>query len=390
VEYWKQLGKKFVESHPGTEFVVEASGVDNAYNEKLLTQISSGTVGDLIWLVNVENYQTFAGRNVLQPLNEYIERDGYETEVYLPGVLEAHRDAEGNQYIIPTGVHGGPWNLFYNKDLFDKAGVPYPSSDWTYDDLRDAAEELTRPDEGVFGYTFPTDFGESLIVLARSFGGDFLSEDGTQSLLLSDGTREAFDWLNRLVNNSKAMPRPTDIPGDGGPDYARFFSNGKLAMYSFGPWEVYVLRELIEEGRINWDMSLVPIGPAGRAGQIVTEGYAIPTRADDQDLAWEFIKLMCSREEGVARTSQGFIAPPREDALLAPEPMEDPMYATYHRELVDNPPAQAHLPRNNRVSEWFEILGTGFDRLWLGRSSVDETLENVHGQVEQLLARSPV
>jgi multiple sugar transport system substrate-binding protein len=385
VAYWEQLGAKFTETHPNVEFQVQADGVGNEYNEKILAQLSGGTIGDLFWLVNVENYSAFQARGVLHPLNEFIEADGYDLSVYLQNALDIHTQND-QLYILPTGVHGGPWLQFYNVDMFEAAGVEVPPLEWTWDNFRDMSVQLADA-TGVFGCAMPVRWGEFLDGISRSFGGEILNEDGTESLILEENTHEAFRYLDSLINELGVHPRPTDIPEG---DISRLFQAEQVAMFNSGPWEVYELRESIEEGALNWDTTLIPNGPAGRGGELVTEGYAIPTQSENKEMAWEFIKLMCSREEGIARIAEGFIAPPREDALLAPELMADPVYALYQEELVANTPTGPHLPHNNRVSEYYQLMQTGFDPLWLGDVGVDEMLESIHQELEALLSRPSV
>jgi multiple sugar transport system substrate-binding protein len=246
-------------------------------------------------------------------------------------------------------------------------------------------EELTALSPDVFGMWVPVTWGEAQITMVRGFGGDVLNDEGTQSTILEPEAKQAYSFMSSLINDLHVHPRPADLI-EGGAN--QMFVAERIAMFSTGPWGVYTLREMIEEGTINWDMFLIPKGPAGRAGQLVTEGYPIPTNANNKDLAWQFIKLMCSAEEGLARIPYGFIAPPRTDAMLDPSLMEDSMYALYHQEMVDNTPEGAALPHNARVPEFFQLLNQGFDALWLGRAGVDETLEEVHRQIEGILARS--
>lgn len=384
VEYWKELGAKFAETHPNVELKVEADGVGNPYNEKMLTSLAGGTIGDMFWLVDVENYDTFRAKGVLAPLDPFIEADGYDLSQYLPNVIDFYK-RDGKQYILPTGVHNGPENLFYNRDMFEAAGLPTPQSpDWTWDEFAETATRLTNADEKVFGANIPVGWSEAQIVVARSYGGDILDKEGKTSTLLTEPTVAAFNLMSDLINERKANPRPAEIM-EGGAN--KMFAAGKLGMYMSGPWDVYVLRELIAENSLNWDMTLVPKGPAGRKGQLVSEGYAVPTTSKNQQLAWEFIKLMCSPEEGVARIAKGFISPPRKDAILDPKLMEDPMYAMYADELVNNTAASPTLPHNARTSEFFQLLITGFDSIWLGKGSVQDTLTEVDRQLTALLAK---
>ena len=383
ISYWKALGDRFKQQNPGVEFEVRASGLGSAYNEALLTEIAAGTVGELFWVVDVENYLTFASKGVLEPLDDLIAQDGYDTSAYLPNVLDIYRQ-DGKILALPMGFHGGPIALFYNKDLFDSAKVDYPSLDWSYDDLAAAARKLARPDDGVFGYAMVPKWGEALAVLARNFGGDLLSEDGTKSRLTDPATKAAISWLSGLIED-RTHPRPTDLGPDG--DLVPLFEAGKLAMFSQGPWNIQTLRQGIPAGGMNWDMSLLPKGSAGRQGQLASEAYPISI-SGNKPAAWEFLKLMNTLEEGLNRQAIGpFLPPPLVDAMTSTVLLGDPMRATYWSEVANNTPKKAFLPANRRVTEYFDLTSTAFDPLWLGEASVDETLASADKTLTDLLAK---
>ena len=390
IAYWEQLGARFVEKSPNLKFVVEPSDTGANYDTKLLTASISRTIGDLGWLVTTQNFNLFQSKGLIQPVDDLIKADNHDMSPYIQRALEAV-PVDGKLYMIPTGFHGGPISLFYNKQLFDEAGVSYPTADWTLDDFVKAGEALTKPEKGQFGIMLPLDNPEAIVVLARSWGGDVLKDNGTKSALTSDGTRAMFNWVSSLINEKKISERPANLPrrSNGGIDYNGFFGSGKVAMWQASPWHINQLRTALgDKFGDTYDMSLLPPGPAGRNGQLVVEGYPIFSTTNNLDAAWAFTKLATSKQEGIDRIANGFVAAPRVDAMTDPALIKsDPYYARYNQELIDNPPAPASVPANNRITEMYAMMKLAFDGIWSGDQSVDDALAAADAQLNDLLSQ---
>ena len=157
-------------------------------------------------------------------------------------------------------------------------------------------------------------------------------------------------------------------------------------MQQTGNWRIYELRDLVGD-RFNWGMTMMPKGSAGYAGQLISEGYSIPAAAENKDDAWEFLKVMCSQEEGVERVLHGFLTAPRKDVLAAPELQEDPMWVTHHDFMLNTPIDPPHLPHNARVSEFWTLVNQAFEPLWLTNADMDEALQQLDSDVKDILAK---
>lgn len=391
VSYWEMLGQRFVdEVAPGVNFTVEPSDTGANYDTRLLTGSISRTVGDLAWLVTTQNFSLFQSRGLVQPVDELIERDGFDMSAYIDRTLEAV-SVDGRLYMIPTGFHGGPISLFYNKELFDEAGIEYPNPDWTLGDFESAAQELTRPDRDQFGVLLPLDNPEALVVLSRCWGGDVLFDAGTRSGLSDENTRAMFEWVSGLINEKQVMRHPAELPRlpNGNIDYNGFFGSGRVAMWQASPWHATPLRlALGDEFGAKYDMTLIPPGPAGRNGQLVVEGYPIFSTTRNLEAAWAFTKFMNTREQGIERIEHGFIAAPRVDALSDPDLIaSDIYYARYNQALIDAPPASASVPANSKITEMYTMLRLSFDGIWSGQQSVVDALAAADENLTDLLSQ---
>ena len=132
--------KSFEAANP--EAKVQLESVPTEYGPKLLTQFAAGTAPD-VFQVGDGDVSTFAAQGVLEPLDPYITGDNpLDMDVFFPGVAAIGK--VGDQTYLLTKDYS-PLVLFYNKKLFDAAGVAYPTAEWTWDDMRAARQEADRP-----------------------------------------------------------------------------------------------------------------------------------------------------------------------------------------------------------------------------------------------------
>ncbi len=182
----------FEAANPDVKVQIETTPYDD-YFTKLQTAVAGGTAGDAFEL-NYENFVTYSSNGSLAPLKNV------ETASYKPSLLEAF-SADGTQYGLPESFSNVV--LFYNKDLFAKAGVDEPTADWTWADEQAAAEKLTDEKAGVWGDYQPISFFEYYKAVAQA-GGEFLNADKTQAAFDSDAGRAGCRVARRQVGDHDA------------------------------------------------------------------------------------------------------------------------------------------------------------------------------------------
>ena len=138
------------------------------YGTALQTDLAAGTEAD-VFDIEYSNYASYQANGVLAPLTVA------NPDAYKQSLLEAY-STDGTSYALPSSFSDVV--LYYNADLFDAAGLDYPTSDWTWADEKKAAEALTDQAAGVWGDHQPISFYEYYKVLAQN-GGQFLNDDKT-------------------------------------------------------------------------------------------------------------------------------------------------------------------------------------------------------------------
>jgi len=130
----------FMASHPDIQIILWGQPWGD-YFTKLKTLWAAGDkegIPDVLFLSPVV---TYAGQGVLEPLDPFIKASGYDTSDYWPSLLDFGK-LKGTIYGLPRDI--GIEVLYYNKDIFDEAGVSYPTNFWTWDDLKAAAKQLSK------------------------------------------------------------------------------------------------------------------------------------------------------------------------------------------------------------------------------------------------------
>lgn len=272
---------------------VKLESVPQGYGDKLLTQFAAGTAPD-VFQVGDGDVSKFAAQGVLEPLDPYINGDNpLDMSVFFEGV--ANIGKVNDQYYLLTKDYS-PLVLYYNKALFDAAGVEYPTEDWTWDDMLAAAQQLTIPGQQ-WGLMIPNSWGDPLWLrgispLIYQNGGSLISEDGTKTtgFMNSPETVAAIQWYVDLFLKHKVSPTKADVEALAGQD---LFQTGKVAMLWTGRWP---LKDFLANTKLNFGTSGLPAGPKGKANSICWAGFAVYSKSQNKDAAWAFAKWIAAEQ----------------------------------------------------------------------------------------------
>ncbi len=382
LDMWRTITKRFEEQHPDIRIQLQYTPGD--YAQKLILQLISNTAADLI-LMDDEYFPGYSERGYLVNLQEWMERDAVEMGLddFLPTSLDSFRF---------RGVQGGmPWGgmsvlMFYNKDMFDAEGIPYPDDDWTWDDFRRIAKSLTRD---ISGNGVPDQFGANvgfgfldIEPVVWSFGGDILNEDSTASVLDQPEVLEALQFLYdvKFVDHSTAHLGESE-----GMTKEVELLTGKVGMVMSG-W--FLARQLMDiEGGMRWGIAPMPRGPRGhRYTRVSWEGISINNAISDERKAasWEFVKFIVSEEIQAYIADIGRLIPVREEEarnnFVKEETEVDEMLAldgVFYGKLT---------PVTAKYQELKDAVQRPFKRVEIDLMRPEEAVLQAHETVNQVLA----
>lgn len=302
---------KFHEANPDVK--VDWEDLTEGYYDRLNVQLASGTLPDVVNLRSFDMYDWYSRGN-LQDISDFLNVDPDVKPDDLVDAILQSCVFEGKYYGIPYDA--SVVVAYYNKELFDKAEVPYPKDDWTWDDMLAAAKKITNPDEETYGFsTIPPYSNWMVEPWVLSNGGKLINDERTEWTMVGPEAEGAFQYLVDLVNEHKVAPAPGAQTG------VNLFVLGKGAMYVSGQWEIPGNRDAV---KFDWDIAAFPTGPAGHVPMTHGGTYVMYAKTKVRDAAWKIQKWICAQPDWQSNVygASGYSIPSLKkvssDAWLAP------------------------------------------------------------------------
>jgi multiple sugar transport system substrate-binding protein len=289
-------------------------------------QLAEGNGPDIVEWEGANMGQCLDG-GLLSDLSDLIARDGMDIGDYYPSVYEA---VQSDRRIGAIPVMADTLGVYYNRDHFDQAGLPYPRENWTWEEFVETAKRLTLRDErgdirrhGVFA-----SFGYMIYVepVVWDCGGAFLSEDGTKldGYLNSEATIEGVRRYLRLIDEGLS-PR-MEVGRD---SWIDCFIHGKMSMYIDANWAI---RPMKAEQRAKFGVAGFPRDP-GKPNLFEVCGYGISPSCPERELAWTFLRKLTAPEGEIGKLWSVLKLAVSQTAAEQSGQAADALYAPFLREL---------------------------------------------------------
>jgi len=377
---WMELVDRFSESQSAIQIPNGYEDVAEGY-QKVMAQAVGAVAAD-VYMFETKYMHGFASRGFFVPLDEYIAVSDVIKEEYYFADDWRQLFWGGRQYLAP--FDNSPAMIWYNKDVFEKAGVDYPPNkfgQWKWTDFLDTALKLTRGEgaERIYGWA-----GERWWVYflpwVWSNGGWLLNEEKTQCVIDMPETVEALHWAQDLVHKHKVQPTSGElIPGGN----SAMFYMGRAAMAQRGTWWAIDLKA--QEG-LRWNVAPMSDGKAGAFLRSPLDAWGIWTGSQHRDAAWEFIEFL-SRSESLELLTKAGLSVSRKDVMLSDvflkqEPTDVDWYL-----FVDA--LDGHIrphPDTAIFTEMQDLITPAWEAVLDGASTVEEMVSKVKDPINELLA----
>lgn len=357
---------------------------DDEFERKLATMFSASAPPD-IFLMNFRNIGVYASEGALYPLDSLIaSSQQMKTEDFYPAALKAFTYNGGLQ-CLPQNLSSPV--IYYNKALFDAAGVAYPQAGWTWDDFVTTARALTKDTDGD-GTTDQFGFGTSVQAMRLApfvwqNGGDFLDDYANPSKLTLDTpeAREAITWFANLQLVEHVMP---DAVAEEATSSSNRFVAGTLGMFMNSRVSVPTLRSI--EG-FEWDAAPLPTGKQ-QASVLHSDGFCVPTESakDPNHLKaiWSFIEYAFSATGQSVLAETGRTVPSRtavaeSDAFMGSVP---PANNQAWLDAADYMRAFPVLPQWTAIEG---VITNELKRAVYGNATIDEAIQAMEDGVAEIL-----
>ncbi|MEA5014909.1 MAG: sugar ABC transporter substrate-binding protein [Candidatus Limiplasma sp.] len=357
----------FESKNPGVKVDVQLTGY-NDYFTALATKVAGGNAPD-VFEMNMENYLSYMLRGACADLSEM----GIAKENYSEGTLSAV-SSDGKLYAVPMSF--STCVLFYNKALFDQAGLEYPTNDWTWADAQAAAEKIRALGDDIWGYFQPITYNEFYKSVAAN-GGSLLSGDYSAFTVNSPENAAVLEaMIARVRGENHVMPNAEEMAGRGDWD---LFTEGKLGMLITGIWG---FATFAEKCAFDWDIVVEP-GFKEKATFFFANVNCISPSSEKKEIAAKFIDAMGSDPDIVQlRLDASWELPTIADQSKLGQYLEITPPANRAAVFTSMDYAVAP-PALIEASAAAEIMGNVLSTLETSDVSAQEALDDIQAQLEE-------
>ena len=336
---YRAMKKAYENDHPESSInLVEIAEKDD-HLAKLSASFAGGEPPD-VFLVNFREYSQFVALGAVDPFADYLEENDIDLADYFPAPVEAFTFGEELQ-CMPQNVSS--LVVYYNVDLFQRAGVDPPSQGWTWEDFRAAGEQLTKGDVRGIGI-------EPSIIRVAPFvwsnGGEIVDDDATPTSFMLDSpeAREALTFIQELVHDG-LVPTEQEV---GAQDLETRFVTQKLGMLLSSRRDTPSFREVAD---LNFDVGPLPVADAP-VGILHSDAYCIAAGSGDPEEAARFIAY-ATGQQGQTLTALGGRTVPSLRSIAESGAFLDPSQEPAHSEVFLD--AVPNLRRTPVIPTWPEI-----------------------------------
>ena len=300
----QEIADKWTETS-GVKVNVEVVDWDN-YWTLLEAGASGGTMPDVFWM-HSNTAQMYMENDLLLDLTDYISKDSsIDLSKYYEGVKNLYTRNDGKVFALPKDHD--TIALLYNKAIFDKYGVEYPTDAWTWDDMYEAAKKITEDSKGdVYGMAMNTSNNQDGWYNAiYCYGGKVVTDDHKGTTIGSAESKAGMEMIRKLLT----VGAPQSVVAETGTD--SLFMSGKVGMITQGSWMINAF--YTAEGHNDYAWALLPYADLNKNGTCEKEerwsaynglGWAASAATSKPDECYSLISYFCSEEGQKLQAEKG-------------------------------------------------------------------------------------
>ena len=272
--------KEFERQNPNIKVELQTIGY-NDYFTQLQSKVVGGNAADVFEL-NFENFVSYASQDTLALLDGKLgDTSGFNDTALNAFVYD------GKQYGVPNSFSNVV--LFYNQDLFDQAGIDYPTDSWTWDDMEKAGKKIRALGDDVFGLFRPLSFHEFYKASAQS-GSSLMTSDYSKFTVNTPTNVKVAQRMVDWQTKSNIMPTEAQLGGMGDWD---LFKSGRLGMVVTGIW---AFNDFTNNCSFPWDIIVEP-GNTQKASHFFSNAYVVSETSKNKDAAIKLATFLAGSKE---------------------------------------------------------------------------------------------
>lgn len=375
--------KAFEEQNPNIKVSYTPGLAGSEYNAKLLSSAAANALPDVMFVAS-ESYRQLVSKGALMEITEK-----FDESFPLDDFIDSSRqimEIDGKVYGI-SACTVSPI-VYYNKDVFDAAGLEYPSADpaecWTIDEFREVAKQLTS--EEIYGVYGLETVADTLNAQILSNGGTRYTDDYMTSTMNTPEVKEVFETIKAIRVEDGSAPDASTLDAVG-MSAKQMLQTGKVAMLVDGSWS---LQELAASG-MNIGMAPMP-----SYGEVLTTGqahlHAISATTEHPEEAWKFLQFLSGMEYQGALCKSGLWMPNRnsmyeEDAVA--QWYDDSVHGDSYKLMLDYfQNATVDPTALQKSTQARDIIAEETDMYFKQDQDIDVTLENLDRRINEAVAEA--
>ncbi|MCL6601507.1 MAG: sugar ABC transporter substrate-binding protein [Paenibacillus sp.] len=377
--YYKPLIDAYKTAHPNVTIeYVDLGSTD--YMTMLSTQLSGGADLDVLTIKDIPGYSNLVKQNHLEPLKGFMTDKSIDPSVY-GGTVE---QIEVNDEVYALPFRSDFWIVYYNKALFDKAGVEYPSNDMTFDQYDELARKMTSGSgsEKVSGAHYHT--WRSAVQLFGILDGKNTVVDGNYDFLKPTYERILKEQEDGIVMDYATLKTSST-------HYSGVFYNNSVAMMNMGSWFIATQIEKVKSGEsqsTNWGIVKYPHPDGVEAGTTLgtITSLAVNQKSKNKEAALDFMNFVTGEEGAKVIASTGTIPAIKNDEVINSITSIDGFPADENSKAALNTvKTYLEMPIHQSSADIEVILNEAHDNIMTKNASIDEGLKDMNERVGLLL-----
>ncbi|MBE7721555.1 ABC transporter substrate-binding protein [Lacrimispora indolis] len=368
----------YMKENPNVEIKVIDTSADE-YNNSLGISLSAAQPDpDIIWVKDMGSMLQMADKKQLLPLDDFMKKDNFDTSVY-NGAAE-QLQYNGVTYGLP---YRSDWYvLYYNKDLFDAAGVEYPSNDMTWEEYDALAAKMTSGEGSSKVYGGHNHTWQALVT-------NWAVQDGKHTVVEKDYSflKPWYESAVALQDNGYIQDYSTLKTAN--IHYSSVFKNQQCAMMPMGTWFIATMIQsrAADETSFNWGIARIPHPADTEAGYTVgaLTPLGISAYTDEPDLSWDFVKFATSKEAANILAEQGVFT-----GIQTEESLKTIASAEFFPEGESNIEALSYThytfdrPLDPQIEEIRKVLDEVHEMIMIKQYTVDQGIEELNKRVAEI------
>ena len=344
------------------------------FNQKLPTAITAKKAPDFV-AMNYADMSSYVSNGTMKEVGDFYKQSGvkksnFQTTARELGVIDK------KTYFVPMQVQG--MYVYWNKDLFKKAGLDSETPPETWDELAEDAKKISALGDNIQGFSMPKDGSAILYNLLQDNGANLLSKNEKKSAFKSDETKKSLDYLQNLIHKNGVGPENIS-----GAEADNLMLAGSLGIYINGPW----LNAGLIKNKINYGITtLVQANKGDQQAILDGVGFGIPVSTDDSKTKaiYSFMKYWNTTKIGKKWSLENKCAPYLKSVAADSEIKADPLVSTMYKQIKY---AEPYYPGNSNISNiTTNVINPTIEKVLAGNNTTS-AMKSASDQIDDIVSK---